>query len=456
MIRLNLIREFVRKNPIVFYSLFLIVAITLTFFFYAYYSISEFQTSTDSLLQSKAVLAEKVFDTLAGDVLSDPTTLQSKIGNVQKQNNDVSYVAVFRYNHDANNFRALASTDPTDMSDGGKTVNDQISFLAWNSDRPIAYIGHDSQGRYWNVVRKTGESAGSAQGLIVFRLSLADHDAFIRDTLFHVYMAVIVALLFILLLIGNHLRLFQYSFRVAKLEEIDQMKDDFISMASHELKSPLTVIRGYVELLGDSLKSKEAKNPGDDFSDDKKFLANIDGSVERLNGLIEDILNVSRLEQNRLPIDMGRVEVAPMVAAIAVQYEVLAKEKGLSLICEESIVSDVDADPERMKQVLVNILSNAVKYTVKGEIRIRMKENRDGIHITVADTGLGMSAAAMEHLFAKFYRVRTDETARISGTGLGLWISREIARKMNGDLSAESIEGVGSHFTLTLKKYEEK
>ena len=110
------------------------------------------------------------------------------------------------------------------------------------------------------------------------------------------------------------------------------------------------------------------------------------------------------------------------------------------------------ADPDRVKQILVNVLSNAVKYTPKGTVEVTVTDERDTVSVTVADSGLGISAEDMEHLFSKFYRVRNAETERISGTGLGLWIAREIARKMGGDLTAESIHGVGSHFTLHLKK----
>jgi len=107
-----------------------------------------------------------------------------------------------------------------------------------------------------------------------------------------------------------------------------------------------------------------------------------------------------------------------------------------------------------LKQILINLVGNAVKYTLKGSVTLSVKEESDGnLLVIVADTGLGISPEGIDHLFAKFYRVKTDETSKISGTGLGLWISREIARQMKGDITVESIEGVGSHFNLHLKKF---
>jgi signal transduction histidine kinase len=169
-----------------------------------------------------------------------------------------------------------------------------------------------------------------------------------------------------------------------------------------------------------------------------------------LNELIEDILNVARLEQDRLPIRLSTFDVAALATTLVDQYRVLVAAKNLTVEFTPGAAAFVKADQDRTKQILTNLLSNAVKYTEKGKVEVLVRSDDEAIRVTVADTGFGISAEALPHLFEKFYRVRTESTARIAGTGLGLWISREIARKMGGDLSVESIAGVGSHFTVTL------
>jgi signal transduction histidine kinase len=166
---------------------------------------------------------------------------------------------------------------------------------------------------------------------------------------------------------------------------------------------------------------------------------------------VEDLLDVSRIEQNRLPINCVSLNVETIVLEIVDEMKSLLKP---DLILKNSLkdISSVSADSERMKQILVNLISNAIKYTPKGNVEILSKEDDKFVYLTVSDTGIGLSAENMKNLFSKFYRVKNEKTEKISGTGLGLWISREIARKMGGDIEVESIENVGSHFTLKLKK----
>jgi two-component system phosphate regulon sensor histidine kinase PhoR len=218
-------------------------------------------------------------------------------------------------------------------------------------------------------------------------------------------------------------------------------------MASHELKSPLTSIKGYIEILKEKIKNDEKSK------DDALILKNIDSSVSRLNDLVTDLLEVSRLEQNRLPVKIENIDLNKVISDSIAELSVNAKNKKLDLVyLKTDKAINVMADEKRVKQILVNLLSNAIKYTPQGKVEIILKEGSNKILVTIADTGLGISAKNMKNLFSKFYRVQTSETAKISGTGLGLWISREIARKMEGELTVESIEGVGSHFTLELKK----
>lgn len=446
--------EFIKKNPTILYSIVLIVVITVALFGNSYYSLKKFQDTTDALLKSKAILAENVFRVLGNDLFSDQGVLQKRIDQVQTENKDVSEIVILTRDSDESSFVTRASTNHESI---GKPIDRAMTpyLLPWqNENITLAFLTNEDGNRYWNVVKKITDEEGHGLGLIVFQLSIQSHDAYVRKAIFQSYLVLGVSLFFVLLLLGNHMRFFYYALRVTKLEEVDHMKDDFISMASHELKTPITVLRGYVDLLKGDINA-----PTTDASKKQSmdYLENMDGSLLRLNDLVEDILNVSRLEQNRLPITLKSVDLKPIFIEITSQFSLLAKNKGLEFHSEPLYPLVVSADAERLKQILVNLVGNAVKYTLKGSVTLSVKEEgKDTILITVADTGLGISAEGIEHLFSKFYRVKTDETSKISGTGLGLWISREIARQMGGDITVESIEGVGSHFNLHLKKFVEK
>jgi signal transduction histidine kinase len=440
--------EFVKKNPAIVYSLVLIVAVTGVIFFNTYYAINNFQANSDQLLHRQAVLAEDVFQTLANEYIDDSDRLQEKINELKKVNNFVKKIKIMIPEGEAiDSFKIIASTN---LEDKDLKIDDNLSFMAWNNEQGIAFSGFDGQERYWNVVKAMKNEEGKKKALISFELSLSENDRMIEETVSRVYLSALIALLIVLLIIANNARLLGYAVKVTKLQEVDKMKDDFISMASHELKSPLVAIHGYVELITDEVKMiKMEEKPAKEIS---HYLENTRSSVMRLNDLVNDLLEVSRLEQNRLPIVVQEIDAAEILKKIVDEMLVMIREKKMTLRFQPISPVNVNADPDRLKQILVNLISNAVKYTPQGEITISVKEDKKFLYITVADTGLGISAENLKNLFAKFYRIKNDKTISIAGTGLGLWISREIARKMDGDINVESIEGVGSHFILKLKK----
>jgi len=441
--------KFFKRNYIVWYSLLLIVVVVGVILFGNYYSLSKFEYNTDRLLQSKAILAEDIFNVLVSDNdFSDQSSLNGKISEILKNDSEIKKIEILLSNNNKDGYKIVASSDKHNV---GKEMDNDLLRMAFGNDVGIAFLNNDSNGkRYWEVV-KVIKNNGKRIGLISFQMSLEEHDNFIKKSTREVYIVLAILMFLVLLIIANHVRFFKYALKATKLEEVDKMKDDFISMASHELKSPLTAIRGYIEILKDSLttKGKNIKN------DNVQVLENMESSASRLEELVSDLLDVSRLQQNRMPINLSKVDLDNVIEGIIKELMISAKNKGLDLIyVKPKNIVEVLADAGRVKQILINLLSNAIKYTPKGKVEITLREDAKNIFVTVADTGLGISAKNLKKLFSKFYRVKTDKTVNISGTGLGLWISREIARKMKGDLTVESIEGVGSHFTLKLKKYK--
>ena len=447
---INRAADFIRKNPSIIYSLVLIVAVTVILFGNTYYALSKFQSITDGLLQSKALLAEDTIKLFASDSFDDSVALGKKFAELVQEDKEVRSVSFLKPTEGKeSSFSVVAADNEKSLN---QESSDMLFSLLWNSERPFAFIGHDEDGRFWNVGSAVKNSQGEKEGIILFQLSLKSHDDFIQSAIMRVYVLTLLSLLIVLLLVLNHIRTFKYAIRASQLEEIDKMKDDFISMASHELKSPLTAMGGYVELLKEDFpeSGKGEKNEG------KHYLEQIEASTKRLKDLVEDLLEVSRLQQNRIPIVLAEISLVDICAKVIDEMKVVADGKGLAIINELHNIPAAVADPDRARQIIMNLISNAIKYTPKGTVTLMGKEDDEAVYLTVADTGLGMSADNIKNLFSRFYRVRNEKTAEISGTGLGLWISRELAQKMGGDLTVESIEGVGSHFTLKLKKVSNK
>ena len=220
------------------------------------------------------------------------------------------------------------------------------------------------------------------------------------------------------------------------------MKDDFISMASHELRTPLSIIRGYTEFIREAPELSLTT---------KDYAIKIDSSAKGLDSLVADILDVSKIEQGRMSFKMEKFNPSGIIDDVVSSFEIRAKEKGLNLIFDKSKVKEnqyINADKERLKQVFVNLIGNAVKYSAKGEVKISQYVENNRLYAQVSDTGFGMSAEEKDKLFEKFYRIKTKETENIGGTGLGLWITAQIIKEMKGNISVESIKGVGSHFVV--------
>lgn len=450
--------QFIKNNPTIIYSLLLIFVVVGALFLNSYFILTRFQVNMDKTLRTKAVLAEDIISVVASDYFSDLSQnsikLQEKIDEIQKRDPEIVELSVYGPEAVSGEYLPIVFSKKFFPQEKPEISSEKISQraikFALSVDDAFAYLDNIGGERFWSVTKAVRDKDGGVDAILLLKLSLSENDALAKKTIFQVYLLSVCAVVVVLLLVFNHIRLFAFEVRAKKLEEIDKMKDDFLSMASHELKSPLTAIRGYAELLTDTMKEK-----GDTASrqmQQKKYLKNIDISADRLKNLVEDLLDVSRIEQNRIPFNLEDVNLVDVVREIVDEMRVLANEKGLKL--EDSIVSvsNVLVDSERLKQVVINLVSNAIKYTPTGKVVIQMREDEKNVYLTVADTGLGISAEGMKKLFSKFYRVQTPETSNISGTGLGLWIAREIAQKMGGDLKVESIVGVGSHFTLELKK----
>ncbi len=226
--------------------------------------------------------------------------------------------------------------------------------------------------------------------------------------------------------------------------EVEQMKQELISIATHELRTPITGIKGYLDMI-------LAGDTGEVNAETKETLQEMSGINQKLADLVDDLLNVGRIEQGRIEVKPVPMDLSQLSADIVKEMSIQAKQKNLELIYQKpENLPQVKADPDRTRQVLINLIGNAVKYTEKGSVTVSLEPKEKEIVCQVKDTGLGMSKEGQAKLFTKFYRVKTDKTRAITGTGLGLWITKQIVEMMNGKIWMESEEGKGSTFSFSL------
>jgi PAS domain S-box-containing protein len=231
-------------------------------------------------------------------------------------------------------------------------------------------------------------------------------------------------------------------------EAANQAKSDFLANMSHEIRTPMNAILGFTEVLRRGYGKSEA--------DRRKHLDTIRSSGEHLLQLINDVLDLSKVEAGRLEVE--RIPFAPhvLIQEVLGVLDVKAQEKALELRMEFDgpIPETLTSDPTRLRQIVTNLLSNAIKFTEQGGVTVRVRLDRDAAEpifvIEVSDTGVGMPPEALGSIFEAFVQADTSVTRKFGGTGLGLDISRRFARLMGGDITVTSELGRGSTFTVTL------
>jgi signal transduction histidine kinase len=235
----------------------------------------------------------------------------------------------------------------------------------------------------------------------------------------------------------------------AKLVALDEAKDDFISMASHQLRTPLTSVKGYISMVleGDAGKLTPTQ---------KKLLNQSFFSAQRMVYLIADLLNVSRLKTGKFIMETTPVDLATVVEEELIQLKETAAARDLKLVYHKpKKFTEVMLDETKTRQVIMNFVDNAVYYTSSGgSIEVKLAETPTMIEFRVIDDGIGVPKSEQPHLFTKFYRAGNARKARPDGTGLGLFMAKKVIVNQGGSLIFQSKEGKGSTFGFTLSKHK--
>jgi PAS domain S-box-containing protein len=238
-----------------------------------------------------------------------------------------------------------------------------------------------------------------------------------------------------------------YAFRNATEQRaLDELKGEFVATVSHELRTPLAAIYGSAQTL-----RREDLTLDQDTRE--RLLEVITSESERLTRITGDILLANTLASGRLRLDHRTVDVSTLATEVVDEVRAAFADRGdiaIDLVGSEG-VGEIVADADRLRQILINLLDNAVKYSPDGgRVRLELETRDSGIRFAVSDQGIGISASEQQQIFGKFYRVDPALSRGVRGTGLGLYICRELARRMQGHVSVESREGEGSTFYVDL------
>jgi signal transduction histidine kinase len=225
--------------------------------------------------------------------------------------------------------------------------------------------------------------------------------------------------------------------------QLERLRDAFVGAVSHELRTPLTSISGFLEMLGDE--------EGGLTTSGRTYLRALRRSTSRLQRIVEDLLLVAQIEANRLELDYAPLDVAELAAATLEAARPAAAEQGIELSLDVANAIPLDADAGRLRQVLDNLVSNALKFTPEGgSVVLSASNGGDRVRVEVADSGIGIPRDEVGQLFSRFYRASTATRRAIPGTGLGLVIARAIVERHDGTISLESREDEGTRVTVSL------
>jgi two-component system, OmpR family, sensor histidine kinase VicK len=243
---------------------------------------------------------------------------------------------------------------------------------------------------------------------------------------------------------GVPLRMVGVNYDITERIRKEQRKDEFISMASHELKTPLTSIKAFNQMMLKKIEKNEV-NAGK-FKD---YLDRMGGQVNKLTKLIADLLDVTKIQQGALQLDREASSLNELVHEVVTTFRQTYDTHSIELIMEDELI--VDMDSHRIEQVITNLLTNAVKYSPDGTtIVVTVKKDDDNAVLSVKDQGIGIPEEHQEHVTKRFYRVEKDDETKYPGLGIGLYISQQVVEQHQGRLWLESKKNEGSTFYVSI------
>jgi len=442
-------RAFLKKHSQVIYAVILIFFIPIVIIGNTIFTILRFDRNSEEQLRQQSLIIAELFDATAFNSLDDSARAQEAINRLLTGPDELRSFDIMVPKGEE--FQIIASSFPENLD---TMVSGTNILIAWSEDFGIAHLSQPSfelirrdpdlaGERFYNVVFPLHDGDNNKIALLNLKMTLRDADASTKGAVIMSTILLTVTVIIVLGLLLLNTKLFQYAVLFRKLEEIDQMKDEFISMVSHELRSPITAIKGYVSMFLDGSFGKISDAGA-------KGLTTIDASIRRLADLVEDLLDVSRIEQQRMKLTIEQLSIEEVIEQTVTELSVSAKAKNLALIYEKKAAPKISTDRDKLRQILVNLIGNAIKYTKKGSVTVSAEATGAFVRVKIKDTGIGIGAKDREKLFSKFYRVKNENTQGVTGTGLGLWITKRLVEILGGEIAVDSIENVGTEVSFTV------
>lgn len=427
------------KHPQILFVLTLLFLLPLLFLYSGQQFLDAGRTNQDSVQKSRIGIMHDAFVSLVQTNAEAPAVLQTEIERIQSTNPDIVSFTITRLQ--SGELKMLASSDSEQV---GETTEytDLYRSAAVRSDESIIFEIFTNDGRQWLAFRSIEVAPGQFY-FIQTETTLAATDAVFAAREQTALYSLLIIYAFIIALAYWHVRLTDYRYLYLKVREANEMKDLFTNMIAHELRTPLTAIQGYASLLEDRLQD----------NDKREQAMRIRQSANRLLAIVNDLLDVARIQSGKLSMNVELTDVSKVLNRVVGELQPLAQKQRIPLYYQGTdVVHLIKADAMRLEQAIINVVSNALKYTKEGKIEIDVSENVQTIEIRVKDTGMGISAKDQKELFAPFFRVTRTDVSKITGTGLGMWISKHLVELMGGTIEVESIKGVGTHVVIAFAK----
>ena len=408
-------------------------------FFYITQSFLDTATDNINTVQKQRVelLHQSVATMLEGVKSTDKSTVQIYIDNVSNESIDVKNVSVLLKSSEG--YFVTHSSNPDLL--GTKILNiEPYEKLPITENESLIVNSLTDSGRVWESYRMVLVEGNEYYVYTQQDFSTLDQVLYSRVQQSYLGLTLIFIFLISLAYWLNRQTFWkgEHEKRIAELKE----RDIFSNMIAHEFRTPLTVIKGYASFLKES-DAVQGEN--------RRFVANISQSTERLIYLVNDFLEVARLQSGKITIKKESINVSEIIEKVVSDLTPIARDKDLKLVTRVSDAINFVTDEARLQQILINLVTNSIKYTKTGSVAISVERKTDELFIIIEDTGVGISGQDQKKLFQPFSRVGRADESTVIGTGLGMWITNQLVDLLGGEVNLESIEGIGTRVTLSLK-----
>lgn len=403
-------------------------------FLYAFYTV--YSASTDNVRSLELRRISTLHDTIEALLLSN-TPIVEVLPRLVGEDTDL--VALKVATEDSEGLTIIADAAPEYI--GQKATDTQTYRLALLRRGETYITSFETNGQMLDHAYRYVATPNG--GLVIFSAhDFSKLQSVLSARAFNTSFALFILFLFIIGLAYWVAKQINYQALFVSTQNALKERDLFANSLAHELRSPVTAIRGYASILRESGLSDEHKG----------YVETIEVSANRLLALINDFLEAARIQSGALPLELVAVDISSVVQKTIAELTQVAVAKNLLL--ETKLPPEklhITTDEKRVTQVLTNVLSNSIKYTKAGTVTVSVEPKRRTVVVTIADTGFGISAEDQRKLFAPFARVGdSTQQSEITGTGLGMWITKQLIVQLGGTIEIESIKGVGTHVIITL------